>query len=131
MGVSLEGREPLLDHRLIEFAFRLPLHLRIGSFGQKHLLRKILYRYVPKELIDRPKQGFAIPINKWMREDNSHMVHGLLSQYNRLQGILDQGMVRREVGLFQKTGINETKVWLMLVLEKWLDHYVTSSSAAL
>ncbi len=123
MGVSLEGREPLLDQRLIEFAFRLPLHLRIGKLGQKHLLRKVLYRYVPRILIDRPKQGFSIPINRWMREDNARMVQGLLSSESSLNGVLNQEMVHREVNLLRKTGVNETRVWLMFVLGKWMDIY--------
>lgn len=121
MGVSLEGREPLLDHRLIEFAFRLPLHLRIGELGQKHLLRKVLYRYVPRNLIDRSKQGFGIPINQWMREDNARMLQGLFSPESKLQGLLDQKIVRREVQLLQKAGVNQTRVWLMYVLDRWLD----------
>jgi asparagine synthase (glutamine-hydrolysing) len=121
MGVSLEGREPLLDHRLIEFAFRLPLRYRIGKLGQKHLLRKVLYKYVPRELIDRPKQGFGIPINKWMREDNAGMVKGLLEPQSRLRGVLDQEMVQREVHLLQKTGVNEIRVWLLFVMARWMD----------
>ena len=121
MGVSLEGREPLLDHRLIEFAFRLPLHLRIGGLGQKHLLRKVLYRYVPRNLIDRPKQGFTIPINQWMREDNARMVQGLLSSKSLLQGMLDQEIVRREVRLLQKTSVNEIRVWRMFVCLQWMN----------
>ena len=67
MAVSIEGREPLLDHRLVEFAFNLPPRLRRGPLGPKHLLKKILYSYVPRELVDRPKQGFAIPLDSWLR----------------------------------------------------------------
>ena len=66
MAVSIEGREPLLDHRLVEFAFSLPFNLRCGALGSKHLLRKVLYKHVPRNLIDRPKKGFAAPIGRWM-----------------------------------------------------------------
>lgn len=125
MAVSLEGREPLLDHRLVEFAFRLPRELRIGSLGQKHLLRKVLYRYVPQELIDRPKQGFSIPINQWLREDNARLVQKLLSSESILKGILDQQMVQREVRLMKKTGVNETRVWLLFVLAQWMEQWMS------
>lgn len=124
MAMSLEGREPLLDHRLIEFAFRLPFYLRIGKSGQKHLLRKILYRYLPKELIDRPKQGFSIPINKWLRKDNSRMVQGMLSPQSKLNAFLNQKMVNQEVNLLQKTGVNERRVWLIFVFAEWLQKWL-------
>ncbi len=74
MAASIEGREPLIDHRLVEFAFRLPLHLRRGALGSKHLLRKILYKYVPREMVDRPKMGFTIPLFEWLRGDLFHLV---------------------------------------------------------
>jgi asparagine synthase (glutamine-hydrolysing) len=66
MAAGLEAREPLLDHRLVEFAFRLPLDMRHGALGNKHVLRSILYRNIPRALVDRPKRGFAVPINQWM-----------------------------------------------------------------
>lgn len=122
MGVGLEGREPLLDHRLIEFAFRLPLHLRIGTLGQKHLLRKVLYRYVPRELIDRPKQGFSIPINKWLRSNCASMVQEMIELDSSLMGLLELEMVRREVKLLRKAGVNETRVWMIFLLHKWVNH---------
>ena len=69
MAASIEGREPLLDHRLAEFAFRLPLHLRRGGLGPKHALKRILGKLIPQELINRPKQGFSIPLEQWLRNE--------------------------------------------------------------
>lgn len=120
MGVSLEGREPLLDHRLAEFAFRLPLNLRIGHLGQKHLLRKVLYRYLPRELIDRPKQGFGIPINKWLRDNDASMVQDLFSPAPELQNIWNQKMVNREVTLLRNSGVNESRVWMLYSFQQWM-----------
>src|SRR6185312_3253912 len=98
MAAGLEGREPLLDHRLVELAMRLPLSMRRGALGTKHLARKILYRHVPRELIDRPKQGFAIPLGRWLRGE----LAPLLDQYldaKRVKdaGIFDPDAVRRAV----------------------------------
>ena len=67
MSASLEGREPLIDHRLIEFMARVPLDIKYKNNQGKYLLRKILYKYLPQELIDKPKSGFQIPLNEWLR----------------------------------------------------------------
>lgn len=67
MAFSLEARVPLLDHRLVEWALRLPLSFKLRGGTNKYLLRKLAYRYVPKQLLDRPKKGFTVPIDRWMR----------------------------------------------------------------
>jgi len=125
MATGLEGREPLLDHRLVEFAFRLPLALRRGSLGTKHLVRKILYRHVPRELIDRPKQGFAIPLGRWLRGE----LAPLLDQYLEPRRVKDAGIfdpegVRRAVANFREgwtanERLDVQKVWLLLAFEMW------------
>ncbi|HEU0199644.1 MAG TPA: asparagine synthase (glutamine-hydrolyzing) [Burkholderiaceae bacterium] len=69
MAVSLESRAPLLDHRLVEFACRLPWSMRAAGTNKKKVLRQLLYRYVPKPLVDRPKMGFSVPIASWLRKE--------------------------------------------------------------
>ena len=67
MGVSLETREPFLDHRVVEFAWSIPVDMKIRNGMDKWLLRQVLYRYVPKKLVERPKKGFAVPMGAWLR----------------------------------------------------------------
>ena len=67
MAVSLETRVPILDHRVVEFAWRLPLSMKIKNGVGKHLLREVLYRHVPRPIVERPKMGFAVPIREWLR----------------------------------------------------------------
>lgn len=67
MAFSLESREPLLDQDLVEWAMRLPIKWKLRGFGGKYLLRKLLYRHVPRRLVDRPKMGFGVPMAEWLR----------------------------------------------------------------
>jgi asparagine synthase (glutamine-hydrolysing) len=125
MSVSLEGREPLLDHRVVEFAFRLPGHLRRGELGRKHLLKKILYRYVPRELVDRPKQGFAIPLEAWLRDDLKSLVDDYLDPDRiRRAGILNTDVARRVADDFYAGNArNTTQLWFLLAFEMWRERW--------
>ena len=73
MSVSLEGREPFLDHRIIEFAAQLPSNFKFGH-TQKMILKDIVHNYVPKQLMDRPKTGFSIPVHAWLKEDLAYLL---------------------------------------------------------
>src|SRR3990172_9539838 len=92
MAYSLEARVPLLDHRVVEFAARLPLSLKVRGGETKHLLRKVLYRHVPMELIDRPKMGFGVPLNRWLRNE----LRPLLAEYLNEERVRREGFLRPE-----------------------------------
>ena len=95
MGVSLETRMPFLDHRVVEFAWRLPVSMKIHNGQGKRILRKLLYKYVPRELVEKPKMGFAVPIDAWLRGPLRDWAEDLLDG-NRLrrEGFFKPGPVR-------------------------------------
>ena len=125
MATSIEGREPLIDHRLVEFAFRLPLQMRRGALGAKHLLRKVLYKYVPPEIVDRPKMGFAVPIDTWLRGDLSHLIDDYLNPSEvKRQNILNPVSVEKAVRAFRARDENATnRIWSLLAFQMWRERW--------
>jgi asparagine synthase (glutamine-hydrolysing) len=130
MAVSLEAREPLLDHRLIEYAWRLPLSMKIREGKTKWALRQILYHYVPADLIDRPKMGFSIPLDVWLRTGLRDWAESLLSEDRlRREGVLASGPVR---ALWSEHASGRRDVqhqlWNILMFQAWLDEQRRSAA---
>lgn len=123
MGVSLESRVPLLDHRIYEFAWKLPMHMKVRDGQSKWLLRQVLYRYVPRELIERPKIGFAVPIGIWLRGPLKDWAANLLDP-TRLarEGYLDVSRVKKMWDEHQRGYRNwQNPLWCVLMFQAWLE----------
>lgn len=121
MAASIEGREPLIDHRIVEFAFSLPYHLKQGSLGTKHLLRKVLYRHVPRALIERPKQGFSVPMKHWLTGGMKHLPEEALERSRLVaHSLVDADEARRYLSRLQAGDAAAAhKVWVLSALEMW------------
>jgi asparagine synthase (glutamine-hydrolysing) len=123
MSVSLETRAPLLDHRLFEFASHLPMHYKLRAGTTKWALRQILYRYVPSELVERPKTGFGIPIDSWLRGPLRRWAENLLSE-KRLNddGFFESAPIRK-LWLEHLSGRHSWhySLWNILIFQSWLD----------
>jgi len=122
MATSLETRAPLLDHRLVEFAWSIPMHQKRREGQSKWLLRQLLYRHVPRELIERPKQGFAVPLAAWLRGPLRDWAEALLEpQRLREQGFFDVEQVRSAWQAHQSGRQNhQHRLWCVLMFQAWL-----------
>jgi asparagine synthase (glutamine-hydrolysing) len=97
MGVSLETRVPFLDHRVVEFAWRLPVSMKIRDGQGKWLLRQVLYQYVPKALVERPKMRFGMPIDQWLRGALRDWAEALLDESRlRMEVFFNHGSIRQK-----------------------------------
>ncbi|TAN42025.1 MAG: asparagine synthase (glutamine-hydrolyzing) [Nitrospirae bacterium] len=125
MGVALEGREPLLDNRIIEYASRMPVEFKYRAGSSKHILRKILYKYVPQKLIDRPKQGFGIPVYDWLKKELTPLFREYLS-YDRVrqERILNPEFVKNMLGAYlDNKGVSAHKLWFLLMFQMWRERW--------
>ena len=122
MAVSLESRAPFLDHRIIEFAWRLPHHAKIRNEQTKWLLRQVLHRHVPQALVDRPKMGFGIPLDHWLRGELREWAGDLLNADRlRREGFFDPAVIARKWDEHQSGARNwQHLLWSILMFQAWI-----------
>lgn len=123
MAVSLESRVPLLDHRVVELAWRMPYSLKVRDGQGKWLLRQVLYRHVPAELIDRPKMGFGVPVDQWLRGPLREWGEELLGKQRLAEeGYLDSTAVQDRWNDHLRGHQNwRDSLWLVLMWQAWLE----------
>jgi len=123
MGVSLETRVPLLDHRVVEFAWSLPLGYKLRDGQSKWALREVLHRHVPRQLVDRPKQGFSVPLHDWLRGSLREWAESLLDGVRlRREGYFHPEPIRKAWTAHLSGRRNWTEqLWNVLMFQAWLD----------
>jgi asparagine synthase (glutamine-hydrolysing) len=132
MAHSIESRVPLLDHLVIEFAASLPVEMKIHGTRRKHLLKELAFRLVPKEILDRPKQGFGVPIGHWFRGSMRDVFADVLSSpAARQRGYFDVAFVDRILDEhLAGTRDHSLRLWQLVVFELWHRQYVGQAAVA-
>ena len=126
MTNSLEGREPMLDHRILEFAAQLPDEYKYQNGIKKRILREITHDYIPKELLDRPKMGFAIPIAKWLKNElRDHVEEYLNEDRIEKQGIFNWEFITKlKMDFYKGRKEYDSKLWYFLMFQMWYERWM-------
>jgi asparagine synthase (glutamine-hydrolysing) len=132
MAVSLETRVPLLDPRVAQAAWRIPLEVHLADGGGKWVLRQLLERYVPRELFERPKMGFGVPISRWLKRELSEWAGDLLAPARlRREGYLEPALIERCWRQHRAGAANwSTQLWIVLMFQSWLEASSRPSTSA-
>ena len=123
MGVSLETRVPFLDHRVVEFAWRLPQSMKLRDGQTKWILRQVLYRHVPEVMVSQPKMGFGVPIGAWLRGPLRPWAESLLDESRlRREGFFNPALVRQKWNEHLSGKPRQFYLWDVLMFQSWLEH---------
>lgn len=129
MSVSLEGREPLLDYRIIEFAAQLPSSYKLNQGNTKDILKNVVHRYIPKKIMDRPKMGFGVPLEYWFKDELKELIEYYLDK-NRLQkenifNTVEIENLKKEY--YKNSAGNDTaqSIWKILMFEMWYEKWMS------
>lgn len=126
MSVALESREPLLDHRIIEFAATLPLEFKFDGITTKKILKDIVFDYIPKELLDRPKTGFSIPVKHWLKNDLKEVLEDTFD-WKRMeaQGILNVDYLKNIYNDFVNNKYDKAElIWRVFQFQMWYNRWI-------
>lgn len=126
MSVALEGREPFLDHKIIEFTSNLPYTFKYRNGVSKYILRKILAKHIPNDLIDRPKMGFGVPIYEWFKSELKELYKEYLGEEKvKKIGVLNPEYVKGSLnGYFENRGVNHNKLWFIFCFQLWAEKWM-------
>ncbi len=121
MSVSLEGREPLIDHRIIEYVAQLPLNFKYNGKTGKVILKDIVHDYIPKQMMDREKAGFSVPINSWLRSDLSYLLDEYMNKESlKWSGLFDEVFILNELEKFKRHNLHYSHlIWYVLMFQMW------------
>jgi asparagine synthase (glutamine-hydrolysing) len=126
MSVSLEGREPFLDQDIIEWAAQIPSEYKYYNGQKKYILKQIVHKYIPKEIMERPKMGFGIPIEQWLSNELKDLVHEHLSEKSlETHGLFNTAVVNKLVsGFFNGRKERHLKIWYLLMFQMWYKRWM-------
>jgi asparagine synthase (glutamine-hydrolysing) len=124
MAVGLEGREPFLDHRIIEFAARLPDNYKLRNGVHKSILKDIVHKYIPKKIMDRPKMPFLAPLSKWLGNDlKSYYIDYINEDKIKKDGFFSNDVVKLRDDFLKGKKVNNRKLWNILVFQMWKEKW--------
>jgi asparagine synthase (glutamine-hydrolysing) len=129
MSVSLEGREPFLDQNIIEWVGKLPVEYKIYNGQRKYILRKIVHKYIPEKLMDRPKMGFAVPVNSWLEGVLKPLVENYLGKpFIQKQNIFNYEFIEQvRRSYYEVKKENDYKIWFLLMFQMWYDKWMNAA----
>lgn len=128
MSVSLEGRDPLVDHRLLEFAAQLPFNYKYDGISTKKILKDIVHEYVPSDMMNRPKTGFTLPISSWLRGDLSYLIDEYLKESELSEsGLFNTNFLLNQINLFKSDKLHYSPfIWKLLMFQMWYSKWMKS-----